>query len=145
MRLRRCRTCGGVEGRHVNMCQDVYDENLAPLEPIVKKFDKLVRDNIPEIVTAEGNECFYVHPVSDIELSDYIKAKIIEESKEVTDARTRDEVLVELADLLEVMNKYAEQWAIKPYEVLIAMCEKERKVGKFNRNLILKEIKYKDE
>lgn len=49
--------------------------------------------------------------------------------------------LAEMADLYEVMVKYAELNGIKPYEILQAAAEKESRCGKFNNNFILKEIR----
>ena len=64
----------------------------------VKKYNKLVRDKIPEIIEASGKIC-KTEILSDDEYLKMIDAKLDEELEEYH----RDQNLEELADLLEVL------------------------------------------
>ena len=66
------------------------------------KYNKLIRDNIPEIIKASGKE----RDVSILNDEEYIlklKDKIVEEAHEVVSAR-EDEIIGELADVLEIIE-----------------------------------------
>src|SRR5688500_6812521 len=95
---------------------------------------KMVRDNIPAIIVAEGKEPKYVQ-VEDI--SPYGREKLQEELNEVLNAPSKDNLTVELADLLEVMIKYGELNGIEFDAVLEAMIEKSERVGGFDNNTVL--------
>jgi predicted house-cleaning noncanonical NTP pyrophosphatase (MazG superfamily) len=111
------------------------------------RFDKLVRDNIPDILSKDQNVIGYgvscEHSKETIEF--YTQEKLHEEADEVCEAKTPQELTTELADLLEVMQKYAQLKGIHWDDVLVAQQVKAGKVGKFERNIILKEIVYKNE
>ncbi len=67
------------------------------------KVDKLIRDRIPEITLIDGVVTF----TRELEPDEYIKRlndKLIEESKEVTQAKDKMEIAEELADVLEVIQ-----------------------------------------
>ncbi|GLW59529.1 nucleoside triphosphate pyrophosphohydrolase [Kitasatospora phosalacinea] len=66
---------------------------------------KLVRDRIPEIIREAGREP-EVYVADDAEYVARLGAKLHEEADEVQ-AASRDEVLEELADLLEVVRALA--------------------------------------
>ena len=70
------------------------------------KVDKLIRDKIPEITLIDGVETF----TRELGTDEYIKRlndKLIEEAKEVIQAKDKMEVAEELADVLEVINAIA--------------------------------------
>ena len=64
--------------------------------------NKLVRDKIPEIIRASGNQC----EVSTLNNAEYIEAlrqKLVEEAKEAATAAP-DKIGSELADVMEVID-----------------------------------------
>lgn len=70
------------------------------------KVDKLIRDKIPEITLIDGVTTF----TRELDLSEYITRlndKLIEEAKEVIQAKDKIEIAEELADVLEVINAIA--------------------------------------
>lgn len=93
---------------------------------------KLVRDNIPAI----AQDRTFKKATGD-ELVKFVTAKIMEEAVEVTRATSREERIEELADLREIMLKYAEVHGIQWDEVLDAGAEKNKAKGKFDENWIL--------
>ncbi|MGM0502831.1 MAG: phosphoribosyl-ATP pyrophosphohydrolase [Bacillota bacterium] len=69
----------------------------------MKKYDKLIRDKIPEIIKADGKEC-EVEVMDEKEYKNYLQDKLVEEVEEYIES----EEIEELADILEVMRAIAE-------------------------------------
>lgn len=96
---------------------------------------KLVRDLIPAIIDAEGKEnvCRIAEPH---EVQPLVIAKLHEELAEVLVADTKQNLTEELADLLEVMLKYAELHDVTFVQVLEAKNKKEKIKGSFKNNVV---------
>ena len=67
------------------------------------EYDKLVRDQVPEIIKSRGDSCV-VHTAGDDEYGNKLKAKIREEVEEFLD----NPCIEELADVLEVVYSIAD-------------------------------------
>jgi predicted house-cleaning noncanonical NTP pyrophosphatase (MazG superfamily) len=76
-------------------------------EPEVRKYrfkiDKLIRDKIPEIMIMQGQNAV-VRRMEREEYVERLRDKLLEESQEVVEAKTADELCEELADVLEVIR-----------------------------------------
>ena len=99
---------------------------------MIKTYNKLVRDRIPEIIEAFGNEC-KTAVLSD---EDYIKmldAKLDEELAEYH----KDQNIEELADLLEVIQAatIARGYTLEELEAVRA--KKAEKRGGFEKKILL--------
>ena len=68
-------------------------------------YNKLVRDNIPQIIRSKGEEPI-VRELNDKDYLRELKKKLLEESGEVVEAEGGD-MLEELADLMEVAKALA--------------------------------------
>lgn len=101
----------------------------------VKKYNKLVRDKIPEIIEASGKIC-KTEILSDNEYLKMIDAKLDEELEEYH----RDQNLEELADLLEVLftATISRGYTITELEKMRAKKAEER--GGFGKKILLKEV-----
>ena len=101
---------------------------------MVKVYNKLVRDRIPEIIEESGNEC-KVEILSDEEYLRMVDAKLDEELEEYH----RDGSLEELADLVEVIHAaaIARGYTLEELEALRAKKRAER--GGFEKKLLLVE------
>ncbi len=64
--------------------------------------DKLVRDRVVDAIIADGHTC-KVERLSPERYLIELKRKLVEESREVLAAETRDDVVAELADVAEVI------------------------------------------
>lgn len=109
----------------------------------VTKYDKLIRDHIPENVTAQGSSIKYhaLDPVKDADLlKTYVLKKIMEEATEVFNANSIEECIAELADLLTVMHKLTHCLDVDWEQVEDAFLSKQNKAGNFYKNIILEEI-----
>src|SRR5687768_4382983 len=67
-----------------------------------QQYDKLIRDRIPEIIRANGEECV-VEVMADDNYRHALRRKLIEEATEAANASSAD-LLTELADLREVID-----------------------------------------
>lgn len=107
-----------------------------------KIYDKLVRDNIPDILEANGLK-FKVEYLSDEKASKYIVRKLSEEVTELIEQivlKNRDGILSELADIISVVIKIGIDWDIDIDEVITAEELKSEVNGFFFDNCILKYV-----
>ena len=68
----------------------------------ITHFNKLVRDNIPEIIRANGGKVKY-RVLDDEEFKKALKVKLVEEIDEFLNAKTEEEAIEELADIFTVI------------------------------------------
>jgi len=106
------------------------------------KYNKLIRDNIPDIIKAAGKECD-VAILNDEEYIIKLKEKLIEEAKEVNCAND-DEIIGELADVLELVDAIEEYYKIDHSVVEKKKNNKALKNGKFEKRLLLLETREND-
>lgn len=104
---------------------------------MIKKYDKLVRDRIPEIIEAKGNSCT-VSVLSEAEYRDKLSEKLVEEAKEFLESRSEEE----MADVLEVFLALAKAYGFKDIEDIRIRKAEER--GGFEKRLLLKETVVND-
>lgn len=101
-----------------------------------KIFNKLVRDNIPDII-ASNQEIAITKILTDDEYKIELLKKLKEECKEVNEAKTSDELLEELADVLEILRSLS-NLENKTIEDIIAIANKKReKRGGFEKKIFL--------
>ena len=103
--------------------------------PVIKTYNKLVRDRIPEIIEASGKTC-----VTEIlSAEDYLRmvdAKLDEELAEYH----KDQNIEELADLMEVIYAAAIARGYTLEELEQVRAEKAEKRGGFAKKILLKEV-----
>ena len=98
--------------------------------------NKLVRDNIPEIIKESGQHCEYII-LNEDDLKKAIKNKIFEELDELINAKSREEKIEEIADLLEILEEFCNIENISYEEVLTKKEEKKNKKGSFKERKFL--------
>lgn len=101
----------------------------------VIKYDKLVRDKIPEIIEASGKKC-NIAILSDAEYLTMLDAKLDEELAEYH----QDQNLEELADLLEVIYAAAKARGYSVEELEKLRKKKASERGAFSKKILLKEV-----
>ena len=101
----------------------------------IKKYNKLVRDRIHEIIEAGGSACV-TEILSDEEYLKMVDAKLDEELAEYH----QDQNLEELADLTEVIHAavIARGYTLEDLEQVRS--EKAAKRGGFEKKILLKEV-----
>lgn len=96
------------------------------------KYNKLVRDKIPEIIAGKGGRAV-THVADDEEYWQKLKKKLQEEVDEFMDAETAEE----LADVLEVIDAICEYKKFNKVELKKLQRNKASKRGKFKGHIIL--------
>jgi len=102
---------------------------------MIKTYNKLVRDRIPEIIEASGNEC-KTAVLSDEEYLKMLDAKLDEELAEYH----KDQNIEELADLLEVIRAAAIARGYTLEELEAVRAKKAEKRGGFSKKILLKTV-----
>lgn len=103
---------------------------------MTKKYIKLVRDRIPEIIESSGRTCV-TEILSDEEYLKMLDAKLDEELAEYH----ADQNIEELADLMEVIRACAVARGYTLEQLEEARAEKAAKRGGFEKKILLKEVR----
>ena len=103
---------------------------------MVKKYNKLVRDRIPEIIESSGKTCV-TEILSDEEYLRMVDAKLDEELVEYH----KDQNIEELADLMEVIQACAVARGFTLEQLEQVRAEKAAERGGFEKKILLKEVR----
>lgn len=98
------------------------------------KYDKLVRDRIPEIIRGRGTEPT-LHVAADAEYWSRLRAKLEEEVKEFLEAENMEE----LADILEVIHAICDHKGFDKKALHELRAKKAVERGGFTKKIILEE------
>ena len=96
------------------------------------KYNKAIRDKIPEIIQKDGHSC-NVKTLSDEQFLEHLEKKISEEVAEYQNDKNPEE----LADILEVIYRVAQLRGVSKEELEKIRIEKNSKRGSFDKNLFL--------
>ncbi|MEB4869034.1 nucleoside triphosphate pyrophosphohydrolase [Priestia megaterium] len=102
-------------------------------------YNKLVRDNILEIIKAEGLN-YNAKILTSDELLVEVKAKMIEEANEFMEAAEKKEAVEELADILELIHASLGAYGVDFEELEAIRKEKKEKRGGFDKAIYLIEV-----
>ena len=102
---------------------------------MIKTYNKLVRDRIPEIIETSGKTCV-TEILSDEDYLRMVDAKLDEELTEYH----QDQNIEELADLMEVIHAAAVARGYTLEELERVREEKAEKRGGFAKKVLLKEV-----
>ena len=100
-----------------------------------RKYNKLVRDRIPDIIEESGKACV-TEILSDEEYLRMVDAKLNEEMAEYH----KDQNIEELADLMEVIYSVAKARGYTLEQLEIVCAKKASKRGTFEKKILLKEV-----
>ncbi len=100
---------------------------------------KLIRDNIPEIIKDAG-EIPIVRVLDEAEYLEALKAKLLEESNEVRQATSTEDMLKELADLQEVVHALLSRLDVSMNELETVRHDKAKTNGAFSKKLYLERV-----
>lgn len=103
-----------------------------------KKYHKLVRDRIPEIITSRGGRPV-CRKADEEEYWLKLKEKLHEEVEEFEKAGTEAEAKEELADVLEVIRAIADHLKCRGDEIENLRIKKAEERGAFKERIILEE------
>ena len=97
-----------------------------------KKYNKVIRDKIPEIIADSGKK-YDLKQLDDASFLAEIEKKLIEEVDEYAESKDVEE----LADLLEVIYRISELRGVNSDELDEIRKDKAEKRGRFTNNLFL--------
>lgn len=103
---------------------------------MTRKYNKLVRDRIPEIIESSGSTCV-TEILSD---EDYLKMLDAKLDEELAEYHT-DQNIEELGDLMEVIRACAVARGYTLEQLEEARAEKAAKRGGFEKKILLKEVR----
>lgn len=101
----------------------------------MKKYNKLVRDLIPEVIKKSGKEC-EIEVAQVQERSELLESKLMEEVNEYLE----DKNLEELADIMEVLFGLAHNLGYTEEDLLNKREEKLKERGGFKEGIVLKKV-----
>jgi predicted house-cleaning noncanonical NTP pyrophosphatase (MazG superfamily) len=101
-------------------------------------YNKLVRDNIPNIIK-NNNETPITRILSSDEYKVELEKKLYEEYQEVISSSNKDR-LEELADMIEVIKSLAELEKSTLEEVILIAKDKSNKRGSFKDKIFLEKV-----
>ena len=100
------------------------------------KYDKLVRDKIPEVIKKD-NQTPHTHIADDWEYRQRLQDKLTEESQELFNG---DNVSEELADVQEVIDAIIAFKGLNKKDIYNIQQEKRKKRGWFGGRIVLDEV-----
>ena len=101
-------------------------------------YNKLVRDNIPNIIESKG-ETPVTRVLNDIEYKEELEKKLLEEYKEVIEASGNDRI-EELADMIEVIRALGKLENASIEDIIKVADGKNEKRGAFNDKIFLEKV-----
>ena len=101
------------------------------------KYNKLVRDRIPEIIKADGKVPI-TFITNDEDYLQRLKDKLQEEVNEFLESDNHEE----LADILEIIYAICKAKNIELAELEVARREKAKEKGSFKKKIILEKVEY---
>ena len=99
------------------------------------QYNKLIRDQIPQIIEASGKQCV-CEVLSESEYLEMLDAKLTEELAEYQESKSMEEI----ADLLEVIHAVIKARGSSLAEVEKIRTEKALKRGGFEKKILLESV-----
>ena len=105
----------------------------------MKKYNKLVRDNIPRIIKNDGLES-KTRILNEEEYEVELRKKLVEEATELSEATNIEEKIYELADIYEIIEYILMTNKIDKRQVDIMRIKKNMKKGSFEEKIFLEYV-----
>ena len=104
-----------------------------------KTYNKLIRDKIPEIIKKD-NAVPKISELNDKEFKIALKEKLVEEAKELLVAKTDEEILNELSDVLQLIESIALNNNLSITQVEKQKEKKKQERGGFDKKLFIEYV-----
>jgi len=111
-------------------------------------YNKLIRDNIPDMIKAKHKECGYEQITDSQEFQQELFKKIREEAMSLAMTRTREDFLKEYADLMMVLETVIHHFDISTEDLKQARIDNHLKKGGYKKQYFLKwsaDVEYQSE
>lgn len=100
----------------------------------MEKYNKLVRDRIPEIIKKSGGKCKF-HIAKKSEVNELLGKKLLEEVNEFNE----NPCIEEIADILEVVDVLCKNYRFSLNDIRKIKSEKKKERGSFLNGIVLDE------
>ena len=104
-----------------------------------KTYNKLIRDKIPEIIKKD-NAVPKISELNDEQFKVALKEKLVEEAKELLEAKTDEEILNELSDVLQLLESIALNNGLSVTDIEKQKEKKKQERGAFEKKLFLEYV-----
>lgn len=103
---------------------------------MIKKYNKLIRDRILEIIK-EAGERPYWRTLNKKEYLREVEKKILEEAKELAKIKDKEAIINEIVDIQELIDVLASELGLKKSQIQKQQKVKNKKRGGFKKKLFL--------
>lgn len=107
------------------------------------RVQKLIRDRLPAIMRAQGLQVFD-RRLNDAEFIAALKDKLVEEAQEVGEATSQDDLIDELADVMEVIAALADASGVTAGEIEARRQAKRAERGGFDERVFNAAVEARD-
>lgn len=105
---------------------------------MIKKYNKLVRDRIPEIIFKEGKEFqSKIKILSKEEFFKELKKKVLEEADELFEAINKEEIIKEMIDVQELIDTLLEEIGLTIAQFRKLQEQRREERGGFKKRIFL--------
>ncbi|OGD94208.1 hypothetical protein A3F02_02485 [Candidatus Curtissbacteria bacterium RIFCSPHIGHO2_12_FULL_38_9b] len=104
-----------------------------------RTYNKLIRDNICEIIKKDG-AIPKISKLNDEQFKTALTEKLVEEAKELVEAKTEEEILNELADVMQLIELIAFNNNLSVSDIEKQKEKKKQKRGAFEKKLFLEYV-----
>ena len=102
----------------------------------VVKYNKLIRDKIPQIIKDDG----WTPKTRILNIEGFrreLKKKVLEEAKELIKAEEKDEIIDEIVDIQEIVDTLIKEYGLTKSTIRTRQKKKNKKRGGFKKRLFL--------
>ncbi len=103
---------------------------------MIKKYNKLIRDRILEIIKGAGEKPYW-RILNEKEYLKEIKKKVVEEAKELAQAKNKKEIINEVVDIQELLDVLISELGLSKSQIKKQQEIKNKKRGGFKKKLFL--------
>ncbi len=105
--------------------------------------NKLWRDKAVITTEQDGSKVHY-RCLDDIEFNEKLRLKLVEEADEVVTAQSHDELITELADVLDVIDALKSLHGITSEQIANAQAKKYAERGNFDKRMFVEKTEHRD-
>ena len=103
---------------------------------VIKKYNKLIRDRILEIIRQAGERPYW-RVLNKKEYLKEVKKKVLEEAGELIKAKSKKEIINEIVDVQELIDVLSSELSLKKPHIKKQQKIKNKKRGGFKKRLFL--------
>ena len=104
-------------------------------------YPKLVRDNVPDLITDDDQTVVYRKLIDADEFLEKLNDKLLEEVNEYIEAKDKDNIKEELADILEVVYSIGKVYNISEIDLNEYRTYKSNIKGNFSKRIFVEEVR----